>query len=122
MGLGSFLKRLIARLTRSPVPQPQGLIRVLLDPTAEFGDRDDAALDLGAYAQPEAEAALLRVACDPSSDLQLVDTCGEALGEIWCRKGKLNLEAIQQLPDAARLTATAVIESQRPEWVAQLKK
>ena len=95
---------------------------MLLDPTANVGKREDAALDLGASDQPEAEHVLLRVARDPQTDPRLAETCGEALGEIWCRKGKLNLEALQQVPESVRLSATAVIESQRPEWLAQIKK
>lgn len=121
MGLHDALRRLFARF-RGRRPQLPGLIRVLLEPAAAFGERDDAALDLGACDEPEAEHALLRVACDPSTDPKLADTCGEALGEIWCRKGKLNLEALQKLPEPARATALDVIESQRPEWVAQLRK
>jgi hypothetical protein len=37
--------------------QPEGLITVLLDRNAPFGDRDDAAMDLAAYETPEAENA-----------------------------------------------------------------
>ena len=33
--------------------QPQGLIEVLLDVTASEADRDDAAMDLAAYDEPE---------------------------------------------------------------------
>ena len=44
--------------------QPQGLIEVLLDTTASEADRDDAAMDLAAYDEPEAEEALIRVGAD----------------------------------------------------------
>ena len=37
--------------------QPQGLIEVLLDATAAEADRDDAAMDLAAYDEPEVEEA-----------------------------------------------------------------
>ena len=39
--------------------QPQGLIEVLLDVTAAEADRDDAAMDLAAYDEPEVEDALI---------------------------------------------------------------
>jgi hypothetical protein len=39
------------------VKQPQGLIEVLLDVTAAEADRDDAAMDLAAYDEPEVEDA-----------------------------------------------------------------
>lgn len=46
----------------SGAEQPAGLIGVLLDAGAEYGARDDAALDLGESDEPEAAAALLAVA------------------------------------------------------------
>ncbi len=33
--------------------QPQGLIEILLDVTASEADRDDAAMDLAVYDEPE---------------------------------------------------------------------
>jgi hypothetical protein len=59
---------------------------VLLDPNLEHGDRDDAAMDLGQYDDPEAEEALARVACDENADVYVADSCGESLGQIWCRR------------------------------------
>ena len=46
----------------SGAERPAGLIGVLLDAGAEYGDRDDAAPELGESDEPEAEAALLAVA------------------------------------------------------------
>mgnify|MGYP001773457614 CR=1 FL=1 len=68
------------------IDQPQGLISVLLDTNAEFGDQDGAAMELGGFDEPEVEQALVEVASDPTTDPLLADRCGEALGEIWCRK------------------------------------
>ena len=39
--------------------QPQGLIEALLDVTAAEADRDDAAMDLAAYDEPEVEDTLI---------------------------------------------------------------
>jgi len=109
----------IARLFRkraSSVPQPAGLISVLLDRSAPLGDRDDAALGLGYHDEPEAEAALLPVAADPQTDDVLLDTCGYALAQIWCRKGRLDPETVRKLQPAARTTAVLYIEQVKPEW------
>ena len=66
--------------------QPQGLISVLLDTNAEFGDRSDAAMDLGEFDDEAAEEALASVANDPSSDADIVELCRESLAEISARK------------------------------------
>ena len=41
--------------------QPQGLIEIWLDVTAAEADRDDAAMCLAAYDEPEVEEALIHV-------------------------------------------------------------
>jgi len=105
---------------RRIVPQPQGLIGVLLDESAEYGDRDDAAMDLGAYDEPEAEEALLSVACLPETDPNLAERCGESLGEIWSRRASLSRGGLLKLTGAAREEALRVIEASRPEWRAEV--
>ena len=67
---------------RASLSQPAGLISVLLDLAAPFGDRGDAAMDLGAYDEPEAERALMQVATDPAVDEDIADSCGESLGDV----------------------------------------
>ena len=49
------------------VKQPQGLIEVLLDVAAAEAERDDAAMDLAAYDEPEVEDALIHVGADAST-------------------------------------------------------
>lgn len=87
---------------KQPVAQPAGLIAVLLDVAAEFGDRDDAAMDLAAFDEPAAEEALLKIVLDPSEDEELVDSAGESLHEIWTRKGKHDASAVARMHPAAR--------------------
>ena len=77
--------------------QPQGLIEVLLDVTASEADRDDAAMDLAAYDEPEVEEALIRMGADSSTPNSVAASCGEALAEIWIRKKTLNLDALKRL-------------------------
>ncbi len=62
--------------------QPAGLISVLLNRLAPFGDRSDAAMDLGAFNEPEAAAALNQIADDATEDPDLVAECRESLMDI----------------------------------------
>ena len=54
---------------------------------APFGDRSDAAMDLGAFDEPEAVAALNRIVDDATEDPDLVDQCRESLLDIQRRRG-----------------------------------
>jgi hypothetical protein len=96
--------------------QPAGLIGVLIDNSPTNFDRDDAARDLGKYDEPEAEAALLRVVTDPSTDPDLAETSAESLAEIVARRDSLNVDMLRRLPEAARRTVVATIRAVRPEW------
>lgn len=82
--------------------QPDGLTAVLLDSSAEFGDRHDAAMDLAAYDETAAEQALLSIALDASSDGDLADEAGHSLFEIWTRKGKQDPGLVARMHPAAR--------------------
>lgn len=84
------------------ISQPSGLISVLLDASAPFGDRHDAAMDLGEYDAPEAEAALLQVASDLSSDPDIADAAGESLSSIWMRLSKSNPDLVESFHPEAR--------------------
>jgi hypothetical protein len=82
--------------------QPAGLLGVLADRTAEFGDRHDAAMDLGAFDEPEVEVALLAVASDLSEDPDIADAVGESLHEVWHRKGKSEPRLVATMHPQAR--------------------
>jgi hypothetical protein len=86
----------------SAAKQPEGLISVLLDTNAEFGDRDDAAMDLGEYDEPAAEEALLKVVLSQVEDDDIADTAGESLWQIWTRKGKVDSRLVARMHPAAR--------------------
>jgi hypothetical protein len=94
--------------------QPAGLIQILLDGEAEFGARDDAAMCLGAFDENAAEDALARIACDEAADEDLVDSCGESLAEIWCRKGRVNREIFVRLAPIGRQIAIATMDALCP--------
>ena len=93
--------------------QPAGLIQVLLDPNAEFGDRDDAAMDLGAFDEIEVEKALAEVACDAAKEA-LADSCGESLAEIWCRRGHVTQDILIKLTPVSLRIAVATLEALCP--------
>ena len=86
----------------SAVKQPDGLISVLLDTNAEFGDRDDAAMDPGEYDDPAVEEALLKVVLSQDEDEDIADRAGESLWEIWTRKGKNDPNTVALMHPAAR--------------------
>ncbi len=79
-------KRLARNSGRHDVVQPDGLIDVLLDRDAPFGDRHDAAMDLADYDNPEAINALTKVKDDPSEDADIAEEAGQSLLEIDRRK------------------------------------
>ena len=82
--------------------QPAGLISVLLDPSADEGSRDDAAMDLGDFDEPEAEEALLRIVLDLSADENLADSAGESVLQIWKRSGKFDADVVARMHPYAR--------------------
>jgi hypothetical protein len=54
----------------------------LLNPKADIGGRDDAAMDLYATDDPRARAALLKVASDASTPHIVRASAGESLGQV----------------------------------------
>ncbi len=101
--------------------QPQGLIEILLDVTASEADRDDAAMDLAVYDEPEVEDALIHVGADPSTPNSVAASCGESLAEIWMRKKALNLDALKLLKDAACNEAIGLLRAREPSWAARIE-
>jgi len=106
-------------MTRNDVAE---LTKVLLNPRAEFGDRDDAALTLASSDFPEAELALLKVATDASADSDLADRCGEGLARIWSRRGRVDPDTLSRLNDVARRVALATVKALSPNLLAELKR
>ena len=79
--MSALLDRLLGFFRHSPEAEaPEGLIAVLLDESAEYGDRDDAAKYLAECDDPAAEAALVQLVLDPGQDEDMADTAGEACG------------------------------------------
>jgi hypothetical protein len=100
--------------------QLQGLMKVLLDVTAAEADRDDAAMDLAIYDEPEVEEALIQVGADPSTPHSVAASCGESLAEIWIRKETLNLDAFKRLQGEACNEASGLIRVREPSWASKI--
>ena len=107
-------------ILRTHADQPQGLIRVLLDCNAQSGARDDAATDLSAFDEPEAEAALVVVASDPTTDPHLAETCGASIAEIWCRREELDVAVLRRLRDRALDIVVGTVRAKKPEWDSRM--
>ena len=103
-------------MKRTKHTQPTGLISVLLDRNAPFGDRHDAAMDLGAFETPESENALISIVSDRTEDDDLVETAAESLAEIWVHTRRFDRDVLARLPDAANPIVFAVLDGRWPEW------
>ena len=85
------------------VNQPEGLISVLLDCTADLAERDDAAMDLGAYSDDDRVLeALIQIAADTSQDELLHWSCGESIADIWLARRYYNKQIFDSLTAAAQ--------------------
>jgi hypothetical protein len=73
-------------MCRGSLQQPDGLIGVLLNREAEFGDRHDAAMDLSEYDGEAVEAALEQVISDKAEDPDLIEECEQSLRDVRRRK------------------------------------
>ena len=104
------------------VAQPAGLISVLRDRTARLDERDDAALDLAQYDEPEALHALIRVASDQSDDELLLDSCGQSIAEIWARLGIVENAVLLALTPTARRILLGTLEARAPHLIPPSRK
>jgi HEAT repeat protein len=98
------------------VDQPAGLITVLLDKSARFDERDDAASDLAAYDDDQALNALIRIATDATEDYVLLETCGEAIAEIWLRRALFDPAVYALLAKPPTLDFDAIFRTSHPDW------
>ncbi|MEU1471019.1 hypothetical protein ABZ434_22675 [Streptomyces sp. NPDC005761] len=98
------------------VPQPEGLISVLLDRAARIDERDDAAMDLEAYSGEHVVKALVEVASSPVEDELVLDSAAESLGRILARDGGCPEALLASLrPDAKRIVEEILRASRQVE-------
>jgi len=79
---------LILNFAEIDATQPAGLVAVLLDGEAPFGDRHDAAMDLAGYDEPEVWEALTRVKNDPNEEPDIIEEAEQSLLEIQRRRAE----------------------------------
>ncbi|MFE6713942.1 hypothetical protein [Streptomyces sp. NPDC057695] len=98
------------------VPQPTGLISVLLDRTARIDERDDAAMDLEAYSGEHVVKAIVDVASSPVEDELVRASAAESLGRILARDGGCPEDLLASLhPDARRIAEETLRASRQVE-------
>jgi hypothetical protein len=74
------------------------LIEILLDPTSSDSEKDDAVINLGNnFEDEETIDFLIKVSNSMEFDGMIAASCGESLGEIWLRKGRINFEKLSRL-------------------------
>lgn len=114
--VSSFVRSILR--TRRAEPTVGQLVAFLLDRQADLGGRDDCAMELSRFDDSEAEAALLEVGSDATEDEGLLDSCGESLGEIWARKGRIDIGGFRALQEPARSIAVRMLKRYRPDLLA----
>lgn len=86
-----------------PEPAPEDLLACLLDKSVEFGDRDDAAMELGRFDLPWVEEGLMCVVTDHDEDEMIVDSAAESLFEIYLRQERqVDAATVARMHPAAR--------------------
>lgn len=96
------------------------LIEILQDTSASLFDRDDAAMQLGAYDDPRALSALLAVGQSPSTDVSILDVVGESIAQIWLRNQSFDRQSYGRLSKVSKEAAREMLELHRPPWLSDL--
>lgn len=98
----------------------EALRKILLELPANLGERDDAAMDLEAFDEPEAVQVLLKVGSNPNEDEMVLEKCGESLAGIWLRTGRFDPSGFSSLVGNARREARIFLSAKHPEWIKGL--
>jgi len=95
----------------------QSLAKLLLDPSADIAEQDDAADYLGNYNDDKALSALISASKgDIVTDYSVLQTCGESIARIWVLRDQFEMQDYVKLCMQARLGALDYIEGMKPEW------
>lgn len=98
------------------------LIKNLLDKNVDLGLRDDCAMDLSAFNDEEALAALYNCASDPRENSMIQSSCGESLAEIMLRNSSLDERFILGLSTAAKAEIKGIWKVKHPDWIEKLEQ
>ena len=99
----------------------KGLIKVLLDRSASIADRDDAAMDLGDYDDPEVLDALIAIAVNANDEELVLASCGQSIAEIWIRKNIFNVDILEAMSIPAKNEIVGLVRIERPEWLGTVE-
>ncbi|MDL0438116.1 hypothetical protein [Stutzerimonas frequens] len=87
------------------------LIEILLDKKSRVDERDDAAMDLGAFDDESVLAALMLVGQDHNESDIVLASCGESIGMILMRRAAMDQSLLDGLAPVAKREATAVLRN-----------
>jgi len=82
--------------------QANALISMLLNRKAHLDAREEAATELWAFDEIEAEQALISVVIDHDEEEVIADSAGEALWIIWSRKEKMDQAIVDKMHPTAK--------------------
>ena len=74
------------------------LIEILLDPCAEDGEKDDAAMDLAEFNNEDVLNALTQAAINAKKNDFFLNSCGESIAEIWIKNNKFDSNIFVYFP------------------------
>lgn len=91
------------------------LLSILYDKNATEAEKDDAIIDLSDYDDIAIEESLLSAAKELNLSDMLLSSIGEALANIWIRKGHIDFNKLKVLPYLAQHEAICCIKNTAPE-------
>lgn len=73
--------------------------KILKNKNIPLADRDDVAMDLKFYDEPDAENTLSEIVLDDTEDPLIIDTVLESIAYIWKRKGIYRKDFVNKIPE-----------------------
>lgn len=92
----------------------KNLISILYDQTATEAEKDDAIIDLSDYDDVYVQEELVKAARELNLSDMLLSSIGEALANIWLRKGVIDHDKLNSLPLRAKTEAVNCIKNVNP--------
>ncbi|MDP1608650.1 MAG: hypothetical protein Q8L98_04995 [Chlamydiales bacterium] len=99
--------------------QTQLLIEILLDRSARYDERSDAAIDLGSYKDIRVLKALTSIVSDPNEDDMIVDQSAESLAEICVALNIFNESEFRKMVAFAPRIVFGFVMYYKPEVVPE---
>ena len=95
----------------------QLLLNIIFDKTAEWGEKDDALMDLADYTDKFVEQGLVKFILDQEEDENLKTEATESLISIWIALNKFDLIEFTQLPNDYQKVVCELLKRQKPDWI-----